>query len=239
VVKTGILRTVMFAAVVAMLPVVASAGPLLTPSTIKTGDQVKIIGLDGGSFGAGPIKVDGPDLDTAADFLTFCLEINEFITFNTPFYVKVSDHATNGGAGGSVNGKDPLDQRTAFLYSKYLSGTFGALWANDVVSKDGLQLAIWRIEEEVKRDANGVYRRSDNNIAIGNLAKFQKADAFYNLALSANGFYGVKVMQMWQNADFTGNKQDLLIFVPEGASTLGVLLLGLTVVGAARARFRA
>jgi hypothetical protein len=86
---------------------------------------------------------------------------------------------------------------------------------------------------------NGVYRRSDNNVAIGNTAKFQKADAFYNMALSANGFYGVRVMQMWQNADFTGNKQDLLIFVPEGATTLGVLLLGISVIGAARARLKA
>ena len=231
--KVALWRGALLVALAVLVPTLASAG------TIKTGDVVKITGLDGGSFGAGPIKIDGPDLNTATDFLTFCLEINEFITFNTPFYVKIADFATNGGAGGSVNGKDPLDQRTAFLYSKFLSGSLGPQYTGDTTSKDGLQLAIWRIEEEVKRDANGVYRRSDNNVAIGNTAKFQKADAFYNLALSANGFYGVKVMQLWGNPDFTGNKQDLLIFVPEGASTFGVLLLGMSVVAAARSRFKA
>jgi hypothetical protein len=243
IVRTGLLRGLMLAALLAVGPVAADAGPL-TPSTIKTGDVVKITGLDGGTFGAGPIKIDGPDLNTATDFLTFCLEINEFITFNTPFYVKIADYATNGGAGGSVNGKDPLDQRTAFLYSNFLKGTLGSAYTGDVNSKDGLQLAIWRIEQEVKRVVDPktgavTYRRSDNNAVVGNAAKFEKADALYNMALSANGFYGVKVMQLWGNKDYTGNKQDLLIFVPEGASTLGVLLLGMSVIAAARSRFKA
>jgi hypothetical protein len=229
----GIWQRALLAALVIVAPVAVDA------ATITTGDKVKITGLDGGTFGAGPIKIDGPDLDSATDFLTFCLEINEFITINTPFYVRIADETRNGGAGGAVNGADPLDQRTALLYSRFLTGTLGPLYTGDTVSKDGLQLAIWRIEEEVKRDANGVYRRSDTNASIGNLAKFQKADAFYDMALAADSFYGMRVMQLWQNADFTGNRQDLLIFVPEGASTLGVLLLGLTVVGAVRSRFTA
>jgi hypothetical protein len=242
VLKTGVCRIVLVA-LVAVVALVSS----VEAGTIVTGDKVKIIGFDGGSLGAGPMKVDGPDADLppVTDFITFCLEVNEFVTFNTEFHARIAMEARNGGAGGSVLGADPLDPRTAYLYRKYLANP---LQFNNVTKKDALQLAIWRIEQEVYRDASNpapssmVYRRADNNIAIGNNAKAVQADIYYNEAVAANPqvFYGVKVMQLWATKEFTGNKQDLLIFepVPEAVSTLGILAIGLVGVGALRNRLR-
>jgi hypothetical protein len=241
VVNTGIGRAVKVVAGVLALTFAMVSGAEAT--SIQTGDQIKIIGFDGGTLGAGPMKIDGPDLDTATDFVTFCLEIDEFITFNTAYYVKLDMVAKDGGAAGPS--PDPLDTRTAYLYSNYLSNSLGAFgYTGDTNSKDALQLAIWRIEQEVYRDANGLYRRSDTNTQVANLTKSAKADALFNAATSNadGGFYNIQVMQLWGSPTFTQNKQDLLIQVipvPEAVSTLGVLLLGLAAVGAARSRFQA
>jgi hypothetical protein len=226
-------------AVAVLMGVVSAA----EATSIQTGDQVRIIGLDGGTLGAGPMKIDGPDLDTATDFVTFCLEIDEFITFNTTYYAKLDMVAKDGGAAGPS--PDPLDSRTAYLYSNYLASSLGAFgYTGDTNSKDGLQLAIWRIEQEVYRGNDGLYRRSDTNTVVANAAKSAKADLLYNAATTNadGGFYNIQVMQLWGSPTFTQNKQDLLIQVipvPEAVSTLGVLLLGMTVVGAARSRFKA
>ena len=210
---------------------------------ITTGSQVKLLNSTG-SLGGGPFGVDGPDAGNEADFLTFCLEINEFINYNTLYYVNIAENAVAGGAGGGGLTGDPLDSKTAYLYAKFLMGTLSGYDANDVASRNGLQLAIWLIEQEVY-EAGGEYYRTGTTTKVGGGDVWDAADAFFADA-SANAvpgnLYGVRVMQLWTGYDatsgaFTGNKQDQLIFVSEATTTASLVALGILVLGAARVRF--
>lgn len=81
-------------------------------------------------------------------FVTFCLERREYIHFNRVYDVEISEAARAGG-GGSVNGKDDLDPRTAYLYTLFRKGLLdGYDYVNRSTAND-LQRAIWYIEEEV------------------------------------------------------------------------------------------
>jgi hypothetical protein len=217
-----------------LAPAVASA------SAITSGDQIKLTGSTG-SLGGGAFSVVGLGAASGNNFLTFCLEINEFVSYNTPYYANIAMSAEAGGAGGPD--PDPLDSKTAYLYSNFLNGTLGD-FNGSTFDIDALQMAIWSIEQEIYF-SGGLFKRSDNNAVIGNSALASRANNFVNLAAGASGYYGIAVMQLWQNNNggvFSGNKQDQLIFVggnppvgvPDAFSTLFGLLLGVSLLGAAR-----
>lgn len=203
---------------------------LLAPAAeaaIITGDAVKLTGSLG-SLGGGAFTVDGPG---ANDFLTFCMERDEYISYNTTYYAKLAMEAANGGAGGPS--PDPLDSRTAYLYALFLDGYFGVPNALSQDAIDGLQLAFWRIEEEVDASYNG----------LGTATKRSLADQFFAVAgqAEAGNFYGVRIMQLWgaynpTTGEFGGYKQDQLVRVPDGGATLMLLGTGLLGIGALRRR---
>jgi hypothetical protein len=245
-----------------LVPSVTQASPL-----INTGDVITVISqsstVHGGEFG-----IDGPDLNTAADFFTFCIEMDEVVSAVTPnnsYYVKIETFADAGGLDDdNVNlvadppGPDTLGGYAAFLYSRYAAGLLDDFTNYDGSqnAKDALQVALWTLEDEAIRASDGSYRKRNvsltfnnaptvlinpatlitNNAAIVTLADELIAAAHANA--QANNIYNVRVMQLWQNADFTGYKQDMLITVPEGASTFGVLMFGVGAVIASRFRFR-
>ena len=109
--KSGMKRAFVFVvlAMGLMTPAVVSA------SGISTGDQIKITSSSG-SLGGGAFSVAGLGSASGTNFLTFCLEINEFISYNTPYYANIASGAVNGGAGGG--NPDQLDSKTAYLYIK-------------------------------------------------------------------------------------------------------------------------
>jgi hypothetical protein len=83
------------------------------------------------------------------DFITFCLETNEFISFGSTFIVgAITDAAVAGGSGGPGGGSDPLDPRTAYLYTMFTNGTLPD-FTGSVQDANDLQAAIWFIEQEV------------------------------------------------------------------------------------------
>ena len=216
-------------AVLLLAPAVASA------SGINSGDQIKITG-SAGSLGGGAFSVAGLGSASGTNFLTFCLEINEFISYNTPYYVNIAMSAESGGAGG--DDPDPLDSRTAYLYANYLNHSLGD-FDNSQFDINALQMAIWLIEEEVNA-VGGLYRRADNNTIVGNSLLATRANHFVSLTAGASGFYGIAVMQLWQNNNGTGNKQDQLIpGVPEDISTFFAVLVGVSLLGVARRQFGA
>jgi hypothetical protein len=250
-------RVLLLVAVLVGAASAAQASPL-----INTGDLVKVVSqtstISGGAFG-----IDGPDAgpQLPADFMTFCIEMNEVTAVNSSFYVKLSTAAEDGGfAGGNP---DPLSEKSAYLYSRFVSGLLDDATSgvyNDTnpltkqVSYDGLQLALWILEDEAVF-VNSAYRRNNgfpNGTPIGDSAVWNMANtlvATANANAVANNFYGVKVMQMWKtslldadpansNSDPDTNAQDMLITVPEGASTLAVLMFGISAVTASRFRFR-
>ena len=65
----------------------------------------------GGEFHADVFPFGGP-----YDFITFCLQLNEFFTYGQTMYVGgITDH--------TVTGNDPLSPQTAFLYAAFSNGT--------------------------------------------------------------------------------------------------------------------
>ena len=92
-------------------------------------------------------------LTNSGSFETFCLERSENFQPGATYFFDVSSSALAGG-GGAVNGADPLDERTAYLYTLFMNGVLPTYdytdGANDRQSDAGaLQNAIWYLEEEV------------------------------------------------------------------------------------------
>lgn len=93
-------------------------------------------------------------------FLSFCLEKDEYINFTSPYTVaSISLEARNGGIGGAVNGADPLDYRTAWLYTQYMENpnALGTSWnslTTALAKGTAMQQAIWVIEQEQTSTTN-------------------------------------------------------------------------------------
>lgn len=159
-------------------------------------------------------------------FETFCLERNETIQFGRTYFADFSTSAKSGGAGGP--NPDPLDARTAFLYTNFIRGELAGYdysgGAGRASSANALQNAIWYLEQEI------------TNLSLGLNGAEQALAAQFVAAANNSGWTdigGVRVMNVYANADGTGNHQDQLIMVPApSAAVLG--LIGLLSAG----RFR-
>ena len=165
-------------------------------------------------------------------FQTFCLERNEGINTTDTYDFTISDSAVAGGiSGGSP---DPLDAKTAYLYTKFW---YGALTGYDytpgtarIASATALQLAIWKIEGELGGTNDLTAQYNANALAV----------QFYNDAVANNnGSIGlVRVLNLTLNGD---NKQSQLVLtlpIPSSA-WLGLGMMSvLGVVGVIRRRKR-
>ena len=150
----------------------------------------------------GEFIITGP----SDSWATFCLELNEFVTWGNTYYVGgIGDAAVGGGlAGGSP---DPLDIQTKAVYHKYRTN-------NDLGwSGADVQYAIWFFEQETSAVVNAVTTWAASNAASHNFGNYQ-----------------VKAITLWSSPT-GGSAQDLLMLqsVPEPASLvlLGAGLLGL------------
>ena len=85
-------------------------------------------------------------------FQTFCLERNENLDALTQKTWTLSDSAHAGGVSGAVNGTDPICAETAYLYTRFWSGTLAGydydVGSDRCDSAGQLQAAIWYLEGE-------------------------------------------------------------------------------------------
>jgi hypothetical protein len=186
---------------------------------------VSVFALPTVTFGNGPGTTGGGEFNAVTsangNFVTFCLEYNEHISYGTTFYYEISQAARYNN-NGTI---DPISRPTAWLYLQFRSGTlgsFGAAYEYSSTDSDAndLQRAIWFLEGEM----GGVHNY---------YAQLAIAQAGLT-TLDNNGFYGVGVMNLWANADGSGAKQDQLILIPSGGSTVPdggatISLLGLAI----------
>lgn len=126
----------------------ASAAPV-----ISAGDKIRL--YDGpGTTGGGEFWVDvlgtgvtGTINASNNDFITFCLEKNEYFTPGQDLQVAaVNTAAVNGGVGGGS--PDPLSPETAYLYTQFSNGTLSS-YSHSSFRADSLQRAIWYLENEI------------------------------------------------------------------------------------------
>src|SRR5262245_23833164 len=96
-----------------LIPASAQADSIEAGDFVKFGDRP---GSPGGEFLLTVYdKPGGPVVD---QFITFCLQMTEYMNFTDTFKVGGVTTATDDLPYG-----DPLDQRTAYLYTNFRNGT--------------------------------------------------------------------------------------------------------------------
>ncbi len=185
---------------------------------------------NGGAFLAtiieGTISYANVNLVKGDSFLTFCLENDEYLSFDRSYWVKIDTVAREGGSGGPS--PDPLDPVTAALYQQWRAA--GDLTADQA---NKYQLAIWKVEDEA--------RRVGTQWMNGNLLDPKPLDSAYQAYSEAtiqalidgvgspSDIGVVRVMTLWEDKGGTLNAQDLLVAPVPAAALLGVF--GLCVAG--------
>lgn len=167
-------------------------------------------------------------------FSTFCLEKTEKAILNVACTGVLNDRAMNGGTDVTENPNlpgDPISAGTAWLYSLFARGELdsydygtapynAAEKSSRKADASVLQNAIWMLEDEESLDLGNYYI----DLAI---AKFGGIDAAKE---DNDGRFNVRVINVTQG---TTHRQDVLVCVPDGGSTVGMVaaaLLGLTVI---------
>jgi hypothetical protein len=92
------------------------------------GYSLKILEDGFGGYGAGTVLT------------SFCVEKDEHFDPGRSYYAVINTAAVNGGIGGP--NPDPLDERSAYLYTQFISGN------PSFQNQQKLQDAIWYIEQE-------------------------------------------------------------------------------------------
>jgi hypothetical protein len=197
----------------ALLGGTASADPVSENDII----QLRLTNSDGSTIlrysNGGPFRFDVAG--GVGDFLTFCLEIDEFFTPGENLKVgSISTQALNGGL--NTDNGDYISGTTAFLYTQFRNGISG--YTDGVM----MQRAIWHLE--------GERTGTSTVVAFINDARAQMTAQGWGLDYLGD----VRVANLYRGAGYQTYAQDMLIIssVPEPASAM---FLGLGLLISARA----
>lgn len=216
------------------------SSPLMADMTVKVFDSY-------GSSGGGEYLVSSMGFsftpvglgEAPGKFESFCVEKDESIGFNTTYYVTVNTYADNGGV--NTNLTDPLDKRTAYLYSQFLKGdldgyTYSVSSGTTLRTRsaNALQNVIWYLEGEISDKYSGFSSGAwyTSNGKTRTLIDQFLADAnAWQLANPSATIGNVRILNLWGNSSHTYRKQDILVMMPPPttqipsptAATLGLL----------------
>jgi len=186
--------------------------------------------------------------ELSGSFQTFCLEVTEYIHDDS--HIKVSTTYKDGTAPGSHAYKgstgtgDDLNPETAWLYTQFATGNLdgynygsgGYKSLSRAQTAGSLQRLIWSLEEEGGGTDWGVDLSSYYGIDINNDQR-QLIFIWETAYVQSGGWSGignVRVLQLYENSDYTGFRQDQLYLTP----VPGAFLLGLLGLGAAGMKLR-
>lgn len=166
-------------------------------------------------------------------FSTFCLELRENISFNTPYLGAKNSKAIGGGADAANDGPgDVLSKATTWLYCLFATGDLPGYnydksnVAARKASANLLQNAIWFLEDELTNQAS-------NPFVLAAIAHFgDLATAKSAAAAGENNVYAINMTTQRGNP-----AQDILVYcppVPDNGATL--VMLGAGILGLALVR---
>jgi hypothetical protein len=202
----------------ALVAVAVGVTPARADDMVSVGDVLALTDpVPANGTQGGPWLADNQTNLAAPDFLTFCLELDEFL--NVPGNVTVIGIGTTSFNGGVGQAGDPLNPETAYIYTMFRQGAVGFTNGDDV------QNAIWYFETLGETTTGG------SNNAVAQAASAAVAGGQWS------GLGSVRVLNISSAAGPDGRGQDLLT-IPEPGSLmlLGIGLVGLA--GAARRRMR-
>jgi hypothetical protein len=211
------------------------AAPALADMTVKITWLDGYYTSPGGEFTLTPSGI--PSVPNGVPFQTFCVETNEYINIGGTYYVNVNTAAVLGDGGKKAGGNpltgglgDPLDARTAYLYTQFRAGTLAGYnytaGAGRAASAGALQNAIWVIEQETGKVLETDQARAFKAAADAATAPGGEWYAKYG----ADGIGDVRVLNLYSDSTRTGLCQDQLVLVPAPAA-IGLGMLGLALVG--------
>lgn len=170
------------------------------------------------------------------NFLTFCVEDNEYFSPGSTYSYIIN----SGAVAGGISGQDATDPNTglsmdnisigtAWLYSQFRLGNIAV---NTTTAAENLQVAIWYLEGETSSLTSGATTLlSQAETGTG------KSD-YAGLEEDSGGAYGVVVMNLYSTSPVvTGAQavniggttyyvaQDQLAVVPEAATIIAGMLL--------------
>jgi hypothetical protein len=147
------------------------AGRTSYADQISVGDLVRFGGSNG-ELGGGAFLIDNTANGPGLDFLTFCIQMTQYLDYSNLFRVgSITGYADDAG------GPDYIAPETAWIFSNFRSG------ALDAYTSDEVQAAIWKLEGEWTTNIG----QSMNLIS---LAQVQVAAGWLNTEVSVlNLFY--------------------------------------------------
>jgi len=226
-----------------------SASPALADYLVGSADITRATGYysgSGGEFTLYNINLTTAGYDATTkniaggpqSFQTFCVETDEYVM--PPLHLEEVYVNTSGSSGseaqlGGIDTDvgDPLDYKTAYLYTRFAtgqltgyaySGSVGGLTRSQTAA--ALQRVIWSIEGE----GGGDFTTNPSNIRTPlNAAQQALATSWVTEATNAawNSIHSVRVLNLYSVSSPAVARQDMLYLVPvPGAFLLGFLGLG-------------
>ena len=218
----------------ALVPAVSVAAP-----PVVAGDFVKL--YDGpGNTGGGEFWVDvvgkgasGTIDGTNYDFITFCLERNEYFnSYGQSLKVSaVNTGAVNGGYGGQTSTNfDPLSNATAWLYTSFSNGTLLDLASNAYThtqsNANSLQRAIWALETEITSSSGSAWTAYQADAQAQDWVTQANNSGWTNI-----GQARVLNLTKWDGNAWVNSQDQLYITPIPEPETYAMLLAGLGLMG--------